>query len=185
VSSNTITADVYDSRTIALHWITAALVLTLWTIGQCIDFFPKGLPRVYARSAHISLGVCLAALLISRIIWRTRAGVKLPPSDPGAMGKAAIGLHYLLYALLIVAVLLGMSSVWVRGDAIFNLFTVPSFDPANKQLREDVVDLHGLAANVLLALAGLHAAAAAVHHRVLKDGVLRRMWPGLSKRQAR
>ncbi len=36
---------------------------------------------------------------------------------------------------------------------------------------------HELTANGLVALAGLHAAAAVIHHLVLKDGTLRRMLP--------
>ena len=181
MKSTAVRPDVYDTRTIAFHWITVAFVLVLWTVGQCIDFFPKGVPRISARSAHITVGACLALLLIARIAWRMRGGVKLPPSDLGTMGKIAIGGHYLLYALLITVIVMGMTSVWVRGDTIFNLFTVPAFDPGNKPLAEEVVDIHGLAANTLLTLAGLHAAVAIAHHRLRKDGVLRRMWPGLSK----
>jgi cytochrome b561 len=169
---------VYDSRTVGLHWITAGLVLCLWVIGQCIDFFPKGLPRMGARSAHMAIGATLTVVLIARIAWRVRGGVKLPPSDPGVPGKLAVGVHFLLYGLLIAAVLMGMTSVWVRGDTFFNLFTVPAFDPGNKELREDVVDLHGTIANALLILAGLHAAFALLHHWVLKDGVLLRMASG-------
>ena len=172
-----VTADAYDSRTIALHWITVAFVLPMWIIGQCIDLFPKGVPRMNARSVHITLGAILAVLLIVRIVWRMRGGVRLPPSDPGISGKMAIGGHYLLYALLIAVIVLGVTCVWVRGDTLFDLFTVPAFDPKNKQLPEEVVDIHGLAANALLAIAGVHALVALLHHRVLKDGVLRRMWP--------
>lgn len=35
----------YDTRTIALHWTTAVLVLVLWIIGQTDDFIPKGAPH--------------------------------------------------------------------------------------------------------------------------------------------
>ena len=172
-------ADVYDSRTIALHWVTAALVVTLWTLGQCIDLFPKGVPRISARSTHITLGALLAVILAARIAWRVRAGVQLSPVDPGISGRLAVAAHYLLYALLAGTVLLGIACVWFRGDTWFNLFTVPAFDPNNKNLRETASDLHALAANTLLALAGLHAAAAIFHHGVLKNQVLRRMWPNL------
>jgi cytochrome b561 len=169
-------ADAYDSRTIALHWLTALLVIALWTVGQTIDFFPRGAPRITARSLHISAGVLLGLLLVVRIAWRRRGGLTLPPA-PGLAGRAAVGLHHLLYLLLAAVVIAGLASVWIRGDTLFNLFTVPAFDPANKELRETAVDLHGLLANLLLAGAGLHAAAALWHHHVMKDGVLRRMWP--------
>ena len=67
----------------------------------------------------------------------------------------------------------------MRGDNIFNLFKVPAFEPSNKQLREEVVDLHGLLANALLILAAGHSLLAIWHHVILKDGVLKRMWPNL------
>ncbi|HEY1090070.1 MAG TPA: cytochrome b/b6 domain-containing protein [Burkholderiaceae bacterium] len=44
-------------------------------------------------------------------------------------------------------------------------------------MRHDAVEWHALAANSLLIVAGLHAAAALWHQFVRKDGVLRRMWP--------
>ncbi|MFD2270102.1 cytochrome b [Undibacterium arcticum] len=74
--------------------------------------------------------------------------------------------------------ILGVANVWVRGDTLFNLFTVPAFDPANKALVHQVEDLHQLAAYLVLILAVLHAGAALLHHYVLKDAVLRRMLPG-------
>nr|WP_316642670.1 cytochrome b/b6 domain-containing protein [uncultured Roseateles sp.] len=170
--------DTYDARTIRMHWLTAALVVGLWTLGQCIDFFPKGLPRITARSLHISFGVALALLLVARLVWRVRQGVKLAPA-PGLAGRLAVVMHYLLYLLLAAVVVIGIACVWIRGDNLFNLFTVPAFDPSNEDLREEAVDLHGLMANLLLFAAGLHAAAAVWHHLVIKDGVLRRMWPRL------
>lgn len=169
--------DAYDRRTIALHWASAVLVGALWMAGQTIDWFPKGTPRVTARSLHITLGVVLALVLLRRLSWRRSGGTVLPPADAGAGGKLAVGVHHLLYVLMGATVLVGLAAVWVRGDNLFNLFTVPAFDPNNKALRHDVVEWHELAANSLLVLAGAHAAAAVWHHRVLKDGVLRRMWP--------
>ena len=170
------TQQTYDQKTIRLHWISAALIMTLWVLGQTIDWFPKVDPRVMARSAHICLGAILALVLIRRIVWRRTRGVKLPQAIPGLMGRLAIGVHHLLYLLLTCTVAIGIAAVWIRGDNLFNLFTVPAFDPANQALRHNVVELHGLLANALLILAGLHALAALWHHFVLKDGTLKRMW---------
>ena len=46
----------YDSRSIALHWATALVVGALWVLGQCIDFFPKGAPRIGARERTLAAG---------------------------------------------------------------------------------------------------------------------------------
>lgn len=170
----------YDRRTILFHWLSAFLVMGLWVIGQTIDFFPKGTPRITVRSLHISFGILLGVVLILRLIWRRTSGTRLPAADPGMLGKLAVGIHHLLYLLMVAIVIIGVAAVWIRGDNLFNLYTVPAFDPANKELRHDVVELHGLLANILLALAAFHAAAALWHGLVKKDGVLRRMLPARS-----
>ncbi len=71
--------------------------------------------------------------------------------------------------------MIGLGCVWIRGDTVFNWFTVAAFDPGNKALLHNAVELHAWVANLLLALAGIHAIAAAWQHRVLKDGVLQRL----------
>jgi cytochrome b561 len=172
------TTDTYDARTITLHWISALLVLALWVAGQCIDSFPRGDPRTAVRSLHILAGVLLAAVLAARIVWRFGGGVRLAAA-PGRAGQAAVAMQHAMLGLLALIVVIGLASVWIRGDAIFNWFTVPSLAPDNKALRHNVVELHGFLADTLLVIAGLHAAAALWHHHVLKDGVLRRMWPAL------
>ena len=50
-----VAAFAYDRRTIRMHWISAALVIALWCLGQTIDWFPRGTPRSLARSVHIAL----------------------------------------------------------------------------------------------------------------------------------
>jgi len=167
----------YDRKTIWLHWLTAILVLSLWCLGQTIDWFPRGAPRIAARSLHICAGAVLGMLLLYRIWWRSTAGARLPPADVGLLQLLAKTAHWLLYLLLIATVALGIFNTWVRGDNLFGLLKIAAFDPGNKALRTTVEDCHALAANVLLALAAAHAAAALLHHYFLKDQVLRRMLP--------
>lgn len=167
----------YDSRTIVLHWLTAALVISLWSLGQTIDWFPKGDPRIYARSTHISLGAMLAIVLVIRISWRVSKGTHLPPAGLGWLDKLSTLTHWLLYTLLVLTVSLGIANAWIRGDAIFHFFKIPVFPGATDGMRETVEDWHGYAANTLLVLAFFHAAAALMHHFYWKDGVLRRMLP--------
>jgi cytochrome b561 len=167
----------YDRLTIALHWLTALLVAALWSIGQTIDFFARGSPRDTYRTVHILLGFTLVLVLLVRLIWRATAGRSLPPADAGWMGTAAKLVHWVLYALLALTLGLGLFNMWVRGDMIVGFGRIPAFDPSQPSLRETIEDRHALAANCLVILAGLHAAAALFHHFVLRDGVLRRMKP--------
>ena len=166
----------YDRRTIWLHWLTAGLVAAQWLGAQTIDWFPRGPLRVDARSMHITAGLVLLLVLATRVLWRATDGRRLPPGDRGWLHVVAKGTHWSLYALLAATVALGVFNVWVRGDSIFNAFTIPAFDPANKALRGMVEEWHGTAANLILILAGVHAGAALVHRYLWDDGVLGRMF---------
>jgi cytochrome b561 len=167
----------YDIVTIVLHWLTAGLIAALWLSAQIIDLFGEGAPEVYPRSFHITLGTTLAMVLLFRILWRLAGGRHLAGNDTGLFEQMARITHYLLYIVAGVVVLLGCLTVWMQGDSIWNLFTVPAFDPGNTRLGRQMRGWHGLAANSILILAGLHAAAALFHHYLLRDEVLRRMLP--------
>jgi cytochrome b561 len=168
----------YDRRTIQLHWTTAILVGLLWGIAQIVDWFPKGAPKIAVRSVHIVLGVLLGAILLFRIVWRTRSGRRLRAANGGVTGYIARAVHWVLYAGLAAVIVLGISNAWVRGDSLFSLFHIPKLHSSNPQLKPTVEYLHKTFANALMILAAAHALAAIVHHFILRDGVLRRMLPG-------
>lgn len=168
----------YDTTTIVFHWVTAILVATQWLGAQTIDWFPKGALRVDARSLHISGGVLLTAILLSRIIWRLTAGRRLPLADGRGLSVVAKATHWGLYALLAAMVLVGMTLAWTRGDSIFNLFTLPQFDPGNHALADQVQQVHATIGWIIVGVAGLHAVAALFHRLIWRDGVLARMLPG-------
>ncbi len=170
-------AQRYDAATMFFHWATAILVVTQWLGAQMIDWFPRGPLRVDARSVHITLGLSLAVLLAARVLWRLTQGRRLPLADTGALNVVAKGTHWGLYILLAAMVLVGMVLAWTRGDSIFNLFSIPAYDPGNKALPDQVQEVHATIGWLILGLAGLHASAALVHRYVWHDGVLTRMLP--------
>jgi cytochrome b561 len=174
----------YDGVTMFFHWATALLVVTQWLGAQTIDWFPRGPLRVDARSVHITFGVLLAALLAMRLVWRVTGGCRLPLADKGVLNIVAKGTHWGLYALLAAMVLAGMFLTWTRGDSIFNLFSIPAYDPGNHDLPDQVQEVHGTIGWIILALAGLHAGAALVHRYLWHDGVLGRMLPERYRRPA-
>ena len=167
----------YDQATIWFHWVTAVLVAIQWLGAQTIDWFPRGAIRVDARSVHIMLGLLLAAILVAQIIWRLILGRRLPPSETGLLYVAAKAAHWGLYVLLMAMVLVGIALTWTRGDSIFNLFRIPAFDPGNHGLADQVQDIHATIGWIIVAVVGLHTAAALVHRYVLRDKVLARMLP--------
>ena len=166
----------YDPTTIALHWITAALVAALWIIGQSADWLPRGALRADYWSAHVALGFALALALLGRIVWRSFRGRRLPAAETGALYVLAEAMHYALYLLLLLVVGLGVANAFVRGYDLFGAISLPQI--GDLALRRPLTQWHGLAANFLLGFALAHAAAALAHHYVMSDGVLRRMLPG-------
>jgi cytochrome b561 len=173
------TRERYDSTTIAFHWAVALLILCQWVSGQTIDWFGKGAPKVDARSVHLVIGSLLIVLMSLRLWWRTGRGRRLPPANTGVWDLLARGLHILLYLMVVAVLLGGVATELLRGDSFFGLVNLPKpgslAGPARHALSEEVGDLHGLGANTILVLAGLHAAAALFHHYVLRDRVLMRM----------
>jgi cytochrome b561 len=167
----------HDAVTIVLHWVTAALVVALWTIGQTVDVFPNGPVRIDYRSIHIVLGAILAVVVLARLAWRLAQRDVLPPIDHGLLLAIARVTHWALYVLLVVTIVLGANYTWARGDSIFNVFTIPQMVPGDRALAHQIGDWHALAANGLLIVAGVHAAAALFHHYILRDETLRRMLP--------
>ncbi|MFI5014535.1 MAG: cytochrome b [Hyphomicrobiales bacterium] len=169
------TSPNYDSITITLHWATATLVVVLWVTGQTAGWIPKGPINTDYRSIHVVLGFALTILLLWRIIWRGVGGRRLPAADTGALQILAEATHTVLYLLLLTALTLGVVNAFVRAHNLFDVVSLPQL--GDRALRRSITQWHGLAANLVLGLAFLHAAAALAHHYVFKDGVLRRMLP--------
>ena len=167
----------YDRATITLHWLTALLVVALWTIGQTAELiFDKGTTGRFAMwSSHFTLGALLALVYIVRVVWKLTSGRRLPGVGSPALVKLAAAGHGVLYLGLVLVIGLGVADAMSRGSNVWGLFHYPQW--IDKEWREPLTDWHGLAANILLAVAGLHASIALVHHYVWRDGVLSRMWP--------
>ncbi len=173
----------YDTRTILLHWVTAALIVAMWGGAHMIDWFPKGPLRVDARSVHIVTGVGLLALVLYRMLWRLTDGARFDEGNTIATQVAKI-LHYMLYVIIVATLALGIFNAWVRGDDLFGLGHIPQFGSYAKaprhELANNIVGWHRLGANLILVLAAVHALAAIGHFVVLKDKVLQRILPFLS-----
>lgn len=61
---------------------------------------------------------------------------------------------------------------------------LPAFDPSNHPLADQVQEVHATIGWIIVAVAGLHAAAALFHRIIWHDGVLGRMLPAGRTRQA-
>lgn len=167
-----------------LHWITAALIVTLYVLIWVMDENNKPLEEVLVN-LHKSVGVTVWFIVVGRLIWRLTAGVPMLPSDmPGWQRGLAKATHYLLYALIFAQPLIGFTSSNLFNSHVpwFGLFNIPPVfapDTAPEQaFAKQVFGYHELVGNVLMYLVLFHTLAALYHHYVRKDHVLRGMLPG-------
>jgi cytochrome b561 len=164
-----------------MHWITVVLVIVAWFLGQFDDIFPKGAARAASLFINISAGLAVIGILALRLSWRLAD--RPPPLEHTILGAWLDRLgrltHYALYALLIAVPISGILLQFARGDSLplFGLTEIASPWAADRVFARSVKEIHEVAANALVILAALHAAAALVHHWVLRDRTLARMLP--------
>jgi len=171
----------HDRLTIALHWITAFLVLSQFSSAHIWEFLARGTPlRLGLISTHIAFGILLAATIVVRLAWRIANRGRIPAAGSGLQHLAAHAVHLLLYGLLVSQAILGFAFSWSSGKPLefFDLFSIPPFFTIDPDWRHTVAELHGDVAWAIIGLVALHAAAALMHHYVLRDRVLLRMMPG-------
>jgi len=169
----------YDDVTVGLHWATAILVVIQFLLGVTWDYFPDAMTR-QMQSLHISLGVALTAVVAGRIVWQLIPRHQRPAIVGGWEKIASKGVHYLLYALLVVQAGLGWAWRWAQGHDVgfFGLFAIPGpYGALARPTRHLISEAHEYIAWGIVVIAFGHALAALYHHYKLHDRVLGRMLP--------
>lgn len=166
-----------------LHWLIALLVLGQFALGLWMSDVPPRSERPYYFAIHASLGITILALMLARFLWWIGNDAPVPPpGTPEWQRKGAWLSHRLLYALTFATAIVG----WLASGTleqplepkVLGLVPVPQPLAAGSPWGELLEEAHEMLAFALIALVGVHAAAALYHHVVLRDGVLRRMVTG-------
>ena len=169
----------YGLIAILLHWFMALLIVGLFALGlymTSLDYYSPWYRT--APDIHRGLGVIVGLLLAARLAWRllnTRPDPE--PGTPRRLATAAEWAHRALYLLiaLIVASGYAISTADGRPVDVFGLFEVPALITGVENLEDSAGEIHLVLAVTLMALVGLHAAAALKHHFIDRDRTLRRM----------
>src|SRR5947199_7013325 len=85
----------YDATSIALHWITVALVLLNFASAELWGLFARPTRHMMIVS-HMSLGILLSAVVVLRIVWRLMPGHQVAPATQGWDEKLAKAVQFLL-----------------------------------------------------------------------------------------
>lgn len=175
----TVITDRYSGLAVALHWLTAALIVAGFTLGLSMIDLPFGRQKLQWYAWHKWVGITVFLLTCVRLGWRLARAAPAPPPAPRWQLAAATTTHWALYALLAVIPLSG----WIYSSATgvqvvyLSLFPLPDLVPKGKALASTLRTVHQTLNFTLLGLVCLHAAAALKHHFVDRDQVLRRMLP--------
>src|SRR5206468_3274186 len=89
----TATRTRYDSTSIALHWITVALVLFNFASGELWGLFARP-TRHMLVVGHMSLGIVLGVVVLLRIVWRLLPGHQVEPASRGWDERLAKGVQF-------------------------------------------------------------------------------------------
>jgi cytochrome b561 len=178
--------DYWGRFSIALHWLTFALVLALATIGLVMTEMDAGTDKVQVYSLHKSLGLTVLFLTALRLLWRLFDRRPAPLAATPRWQHALASLtHFALYALLL---LVPLSGWWFNSTAgfplrWFGLFRLPALGAFDRAAKHQAEDTHEFLFWLLAATVAVHAAAALWHHYRRRDRTLARMLPWMERKQ--
>ncbi len=154
--------DSFGWLSIALHWLSAVVIIAMWIIGKNITVQPDGSPGFY-RELHITLGLTAWVLLAGRIVWR----IRVPHPRSAGLGPRthsfARAFHYVMLALLTLLIVSGPLVAWTGTPA---------------PLGAAAYTVHRYAGNGMFVLVVLHILGAMKHlmfHH--DDSIVRMLWP--------
>ena len=171
----------YNRLAIALHWITAALIVANLALGLSMVPMRISPAKLHAYLWHKSIGTSVFLLTALRLAWRAVRGHPAPVPMPAWQTRAAWWSHATLYVLLLAIPLSGWLYSSATGVQVvyLGLVPLPNLVPKDKALGDALRLVHvGLNSSLAL-VAVVHIAAAIKHQWVDRDGTLARMLPFL------
>ena len=169
----------YGWVTIVIHWLMAAVILGLFTLGWYMvdltyyDSLYRTLPFI-----HKSVGILLAGIFLFRFVWKIiNPSTKPVPGTSPLEQLAAKLVHWLFYLLITLTVVSGylISTADNSSISVFDIFRVPATITGIPEQEDNAGLVHEILAYILMAMVVLHAAAALKHHFINRDQTLRRM----------
>jgi cytochrome b561 len=169
----------YSTTAIALHWLTALLIVCGFTLGLSMVDLPISRQKLQWYAWHKWIGITIFLLTCVRLAWRLRHPAPTPPAMPPWQMRAASITQGALYVLLVAIPVSG----WVYSSATgvqvvyLGLIPLPDLVADDRQTATVLRTVHQTLNFTLLALVCLHTAAALKHRFVDRDTVMDRMLP--------
>jgi cytochrome b561 len=174
----------YGAVAVALHWLTALLVVCGFTLGLSMVPLQISPRKLQWYLWHKWIGITVFLLTCARLAWRWRHPP--PPLPPMVrwQARASHVAHALLYALLVAVPLSGWiysSSTGVQVNYL-GLFPLPDLVAKDRELAVTLRAVHVTLNFTLAAVVCVHIAGALKHHFADRDLVLMRMLPRIPRK---
>lgn len=162
-----------------IHWVMAALLVALIAVGWVMTHSEYDLGTTFAlyqwHKSHGLLVLPLLALRLAARLSRRPPALEHSRAERVAAGIAHAAFYALMLALPVCGWLMASASPLSLPTRPFDLFTMPSLVAPDETLFQRLRLLHEILAYALLALLGLHMAAALKHQVFDRDGIIRRI----------
>jgi cytochrome b561 len=170
----------YGTTAKLFHWLIVALLLVQYSIGWLMPDIHRGDKPGAAMTFHVSFGIVILILIVVRLAWRLAHPVAPDSSLSPWQRVSSQAAHWLLYALVLAATVTGWLFASFRGWSMsfFYLAPMPMLASENAAAGKAIDGLHQAMGWALLALIGLHVAAALAHLFIYRDRIIQRMLPG-------
>lgn len=170
----------YDKVAAILHWLIGLALIGQVTFGFLLDdLAPRGTPsRGAVINLHKSFGIVLGLAIVLRVGWRLAHRMPdWPAVLPEAQRRAALAMHRLLYACMVILPLSGYvgSNFSKHGVKFFGHDLAP-WGPDLPGVYSALNGVHVVAGWVFAILIAGHVAAG-LYHAFKRDGVLARILP--------
>jgi cytochrome b561 len=171
----------YGPAAIALHWLTAILIVANLALGLSMVPLPFSPRKLQWYLWHKWIGITVFLLAWLRLAWRWGHPPPPPLPAPPWQLRAAAAVHGALYVLLVAVPVSG----WVYSSATgiqvvyLGLLPLPDLVEKDRALASVLRIVHVSLVSTLALLVLVHLAAALKHHFLDRDGVLARMVPGI------
>lgn len=174
----------YGAVSITLHWLMAILIIAVYTFMELRGIFPKDSePRQTMKAIHFMLGLVVLLMVIPRTALRLFSVTPaIKPEPPAWQQQLTRIVHLALYVLLVTMPIAGWLLLSAAGKPIpFFGLHLPALIEENKELAENIKEIHETGAAIGYFLIGGHVIAVLYHHYIKRDNTLNRMLPSNRK----
>lgn len=168
----------YSNRMVLVHWLTLALLVAAWFLGEELaEATDDSSATIAAYMVHGLTGAAVLLLTIARLFFRSKDGVPAAIGDT-TMDKVAKGVHHLLYTVLFALPVSGVITIATSDAGKALLSDDASLLPKDGGYHDVFAhEVHEVLVTTLIVVVLVHVLGAIKHQFIMKDGLMERMLP--------